>query len=468
MVKVGRRTIFLVAVIGLVALLAWRTSAALRARQVPVGANGRGPAGTIVQVARATLVTITLRSTHIGEVSAASSVDVTARVGGVISDIAVQEGQTVRPGQALARLDPKDLRFQAAQARASYESQRVQVDGARAALRTQEARLAQVLAGPAPESLRQAEEQVRQARAGVEFSREQVRRQEELFAQGYVSRQQLDAARMDITVQEARLRAAEEQLALLRGEPRPEAVQIARAQVTEADVAYRQAIARLEQSRVTLLQAESMLAESTITSPVGGVVGRRLVERGQAVTPATPLFRVIDVDPAVINVPVIERDLHRIRTGIAVTVRTDALPGETFAGRITAISPILSTVTRTAEVRVEVANTAGRLRPGMFANVEVLLDRRESVITVPLEALLERPAGPTVFVIADGTARERVVERGISDGVLVEITRGLIPGEAVAVAGHRTLRDGAPVVVPGSGTGAPVGRPGTPGQRTRP
>lgn len=466
--RAGRKTIFMAAVVVLVALLAWRTSAALRSRQAPAGPAGLNPTGAIVQVTRVARTTIALRSTHIGEATAASSVDVTARVSGVVSTVAVQEGQTVRPGQALAHLDPKDLRFQVAQARASYESQRVQVDAGRAALATQQARLAQVLAGPAPESLRQAEEQVAQARAAVEFSREQVRRQEELFAQGYVSRQQLDVARLDITVQEARLRSAEEQLALLRREPRPEAVQIARAQVTEAGVAYRQALTRLEQARVTLQQAESMFAESTITAPVGGVVGRRLVERGQAVTPATPLFRLIDVDPAVISVPVIERDLHRILVGIPVTVRTDALPGEAFTGRVAAISPTLSTTTRTAEVRVEVPNPAGRLRPGMFANVEILIARRDNVIAVPLDAVLERPAGPTVFVIADGVARERLVQRGISDGTMVEITDGLAPGEQVAVAGHRTLRDGAPVVVQGSGTGAPVGRPGVPGPGGRP
>jgi len=458
-----RKILFLTAAVVLVALLAWRTSAALRGRQAASGPNGRGAAAALVQTARAERATLVQRSTHIGEVTAASSVDVTARVSGILAEILVDEGQSVRRGQTLARLDPKDLRFQAAEARAAYETQRVQVEAARAALQTQQARLAQVLAGPPAEQLRQAEEQVRQARAGLEFSREQLRRSEELFAQGYVSRVQLDAARLDLTVQEARLRAAEEQLALLQREPRPEAVQIARAQVTEADVAHRQAASRLEQARVALLQAESMLSESAIAAPVDGVVGRRMVERGQAVTTATPLFRLIDVDPAVIAVPVIERDLSRIRVGIAVSVRTEALPEASFLGRIASISPILSTTTRTAEIRVEVANPAGRLRPGMFANVEILLARRENVVTVPIDALLERPAGPAVFVIQDGIAHEQFVQPGISDGARVEIVSGLAGGETVAVAGHRTLRDGAPVIVQGSGNpGGPAGRPGVP------
>jgi len=269
---------------------------------------------------------------------------------------------------------------------------------------------------------------------------------------------------MDLTVQEGRLRAAEEQLTFLRREPRPEAVQIARAQVAEAEAAYRQARARLEEARVALRRAESVLADSTITAPVDGVIGRRMVERGQAVTPSTPLFRLIDVDPAVIVVPVIERDLHRIRTGIPVTVRTEALPGAVFSGRVAAVSPMLSPTTRTAEVRVEVPNADGRLRPGMFAHVEILLARRENALAVPIDALLERPAGPAVFVIQDGTARERLVRPGITDGARVEIVGGLTAGETVAVAGHRTLRDGAPVLI--QGAGGPGGNGG--GQRRRP
>jgi len=445
-----RRGVFILAAVLLVALLAWRTSAALRSRQVAQGPAGRGAAPAVVQVARVARSTVELFSTHVGEVAAGSTVDVVARVSSVVAAVHVTEGQVVRRGQVLVRLDPQDPSFQVAQARAAHESQRVQVDAARASVQTQRARLAQVMAGPAAEQLRQAEEQVRQARSGVAFSREQLRRQEELFAQGYVSREQVEAARLETAVQEGRLRSAEEQLALLRRDPRPEAVQIARAQLQEAEVAYRQALARLEQTRVTLFQAQTMLAESTVVAPVDGVVGRKFAERGQAVTSSTPLVRLIDVDPAVIVVPIVERDLHRIQVGFPVTVRTDALPGEVFMGRIASISPILATSTRTADIRVDVPNVARRLRPGMFANVVILVARSANVIAVPVDAVLEREGGPVVFVIVEATAQARPVRTGVSDGTVIEITSGLTEGEIIAVAGHRTLRDGMPVVVPGS------------------
>jgi multidrug resistance efflux pump len=229
----------------LVALLGWRTSAALRDRQVQSSNTSGRPAGAIVQTVPAALATLEQRATHVGEVTAQSGVDITPRISGVVAAISVAEGDAVRRGQVLVRLDPKDLRFQAAQTRAGYDAARVQVDAARAALVTQRARLAQVMAGPPAEQVRQAEEAVRQAQASVAFSRQQVQRQEQLLAQGYVSQQQVDAARLDLTAQEARLRTAEESLALLRRDPRPEAAEIARAQVAEAEVAHRQAITRL-------------------------------------------------------------------------------------------------------------------------------------------------------------------------------------------------------------------------------
>ena len=462
-----RKTILILAAVVLFALLAWRTSAALRIRQAQSSNNAARPAGAIVQTVPAARATLELRARHVGEVTAQSGVDITPRISAVVVGIPVAEGQAVRRGEVLVRLDPKDLRFESAQARAGYNMARVQVDAAGAALTTQRARLSQVLAGPAAQQLRQAEEAVRQAQAAVAFSRQQVRRQEELLAQGYVSQQQVDTARLDLTAQEARLRTAEEALALLQREPRPEAVQIARAQVTEAEVAHRQAISRLAQARVTMQQADSRLAESRVVAPVDGLIGRRLVEPGQAVTPATPLVRLIDVDPAVVTVAIIERDLSRIRLGLTVKVLTDALPGQTFTGRLAAISPTLSTTTRTAELRIEVPNPDRRLRPGMFVSVELLLARAENAVAVPADAVLERPEGPTVFVIRGQTAEARRVDVGISSEGLVEIVKGVAAGEAVAIAGHRTLRDGAQVIVPGPG-GGQRRTPGGQGGPTRP
>ncbi len=469
-----RRALALAVAVGLVALTAWRVTASLQARRAP--AAPPGPRVTLVQVETAARTDVVQEATYTGEVRAAATVDVFARIGGVVERVFVQEGDRVAAGQVLVRLDPRELRYQVEQARANREAQRVQVrqaeaqvrtaqwqvEQARAALRVQQARLAQLLAGAPPEQVRQAEEQVRQAQAGVEFSRAQLRRTEELFRQGFVAQQAVDAARTDVAVQEARLRAAEEQLAFLRRGPSAEEVEVARTQVRQAETALRHAESQAAQARVALQharrvlaqaevavrQAEAVLAESVVRAPAGGVVAHRSVDPGDTVTQQARLLQVVQVDPAVVVLAIPERELQALRPGTAVEVTADALGERRFPGRVARTSPVVSAETRTADVRVEVPNPDGALRPGMTARVRVVLARRQGVVAVPVEAVVRSAAGSVVFVVEDGVARVRPVTLGLSDGVRVEVRSGLRPGERVVVAGQESLRDGTPVRTP--------------------
>ncbi len=476
-------------------MIGWRTVEVIRARQAPVP-SGDSPRTRAIPVRAlpATRGTITLRASYAGEVAPSARVDVFPRIGGVVAEILVQEGDQVRKGQIVARLDPKELRFQVEQARAAANTQRVQVEQARAtvraqglqveqaraALATQQARVAQLLAGTPPEQVRQAEEQVRQARASLEYSRQQLKRTEDLYAQGFVAGQAVEAARLDVELQEARLRSAEEQLSLLRRGPRPEEVEVARRQVGQAEVALRQAEqqaaqatvglrqaqSQLAQVEVTLRQAQTLLAESTIHAPATGTVGRRLVDPGATVTPSTQILQLVAVDPVLITIPVAERESAFIRPGARATIRVDAVPGRVFQGTVTTLSPLLATATRTAEVKVEVPNPEKALRPGMTARVELVLVNRVNVVTVPVDAVLEQDGDRRLFVVRQGTAQARDVEIGASDGQRVEIVRGVAAGELVVVSGQLNLRDGAAVTIPGpggSGRGRPTPTPG--GQR---
>lgn len=457
-----RRVVVIVFFLAAAGLIGWRTAEVIRTRQAQ--SAPAGPARTRAIAVRAVPVvrgTITLRASYAGEVAARARVDVVSRIGGIVAEIPVQEGDLVQKGQVVARLDPKELRFQVEQARASASTQRVQVEQARVTLATQEARLAQLLAGPPPEQVRQAEEQVRQARANLEYSRQQLRRAEDLYTQGFVSGQAVEAARLDVVLQDTRLRSAEEQLNLLRRGPRPEEVEVARKQVEQAEVALRQTQSQLAQDEVTLRQAQALVAESTVRAPAAGTVGRRFVDPGATVTPSTPLLQLIDIDPILITFPVAERETAFIRSGMAVTVRADAVPDRSFQGTVVTISPVLAAATRTADVKIEVSNPDRVLRPGMTARVTLVLVNRENVITVPVDAVLDQDGARRLFVVEQGVARARQIETGASDGERVEVRRGVQAGELVVVAGQTSLRDGAAVVVPGAG-GDGGARPGSP------
>ncbi len=480
-----RRILAIALTVGLVAAVAWRVTAALQARRAPPAPPTQRVA--LVEVQVASLKDLRRQASYTGDVRASATVDVFARIGGVVEHVAVAEGDRVLAGQVVVRLDPRELRYQLELARAAREAQRVQVRQAEAQVRTlgvqveqaranvevQRARLAQVLAGSPAEQVRQAEEQVRQLRANWEYSQAQLRRTEELFRQGFVAQQAVDAARTEVAVQEARVRAAEEQLRLLRRGPSAEEVEVLRAQVRQAEVALRQAQAQAEQARVSLeharrvlaqsevavRQAESVLAESVVRAPVGGLVAQRAVDPGDTVTPSTRLLQLVRVDPAVVVVAVPEGELLALRPGTTVEVAADALGERRFPGKVVRVGPVLSVDTRTAEVHVEVTNRDGLLRPGMTARVRVELGRREGVVTVPVEAVVRQGQRSVVFVVEDGVARARPVALGLSDGVRVEVRSGLRPGERVVVAGQETLRDGVPVRTPQEVRATPGRRP---------
>lgn len=469
-----RRVFGLLLALGLLAVTGWRVTAALQARRAPAGPPAQRAA--LVEVQPAPRGDLVREAWYTGDVRAAATVDVFARIGGVVEQVRAAEGDAVSAGQVLVVLDPRELRFQLEQARAAREAQAVQVrqaeaqartlrlqaEQARAALDVQRARLAQLLAGPPAEQVRQAEEQVRQAQASLEYSQAQLRRTEELFRQGFVAQQAVDAARTEVAVQQARLKAAEEQLALLRRGPSAEDVEVLRTQVRQAEVALRQAEAQaaqaqvaleharrlLAQAEVTVRQAEAVLAESVVRAPAQGVVAQRFVDPGDTVTPSSRLLQLVRVDPAVVVVAVPERELSNLRPGLSVEVTADAVAGRRFAGRVARVGPVLSSDTRTAEVQVEVSNPQRLLRPGMTARVRVVLGRREGVVTVPVEAVVRQDGRPVVFVVEDGVARARPVTLGLSDGVRVEVRAGLRPGEPVVVAGQESLRDGVPVRTP--------------------
>ena len=463
-----RRVIVIVLVIAAAGLFGWRTTEAIRARQVPVAPGGTARTRAVqVRAVPAVRGTIVTRAIYAGEVTARARVDVFSRIAGVVAAVPVHEGDMVRRGQVVARLDPKELRFQVEQARASVNTQRVAVEQARVTVATQQARLTQLLAGSPPEQVRQAEDQVRQAEASLAYSRQQLRRAEELYAQGFVSGQAVEAARLDVVLQEARRRSAEEQLSLLRRGPRPEEVDVAGKQVLQAETALRQARSQLAQVEVTLRQAQALLAEGTVYAPAAGTVSRRLVDPGATVTPATMLLQLVDVDPVVIMIPVAERETALIRPGMPADVRADALPGRSFRGIVTTVSPVLAAATRTADVKVDVPNPDRALRPGMTARVDLVLVERANVVTVPVDAVLDQSGTRRLFVVEQGVARAREIETGISDGERVEIVRGVRAGELVVIAGQHTLRDGAAVVVPGTGGDAQSG-PGAPPGGARP
>jgi membrane fusion protein (multidrug efflux system) len=207
-----------------------------------------------------------------------------------------------------------------------------------------------------------------------------------------------------------------------------------------------------------------------IRSPISGTVTQRLdvVKVGNTVTPVggvidsadSSLFVVEDLDTLIVRVNVPERELSKLSVGQLAELDFDAVPGRRFAGKISLISPYINAQTATFEVRIRLTDDDALLRPGMFARVAIVYERKPDALQIPRTALLDGDGPPKVFVVQQGKAVERAVQLGLSNGAMVEVVSGLKDGEQVVVVGQGALKPGAMVRV--------VNTPARPAARTQP
>jgi membrane fusion protein (multidrug efflux system) len=213
----------------------------------------------------------------------------------------------------------------------------------------------------------------------------------------------------------------------------------------------------LEAAKANWELARLQLSYCEIRSPIAGTVTQRLdvVKVGNTVTPVggviesadSALFVVEDLETLILRVNVPERELAKLSVGQPAELSFDAVPGRAFAGSVALISPYIDAQTATFAVRIRVTETGGLLRPGMFARVAIVYERKPDALQIPRTALLDGDGPPKVFVVTDGKATERSVQLGLSNGAMIEVVSGLQDGEQVVVVGHGAVKPGAAVRV---------------------
>lgn len=177
----------------------------------------------------------------------------------------------------------------------------------------------------------------------------------------------------------------------------------------------------------------------TITSPRRGTVVQKQALPGIAVDPMTTLYVIADLGRVWVLADVYERDMAQVKLGQEARLAVDALPGKDLSGTVTFVSPTVSDATRTAKARIEFDNSAGVLKPGMYATVMIDVDLGEG-IAIPEDAIIDTGERKIVFVAHDGGHFEpRALEVGISVGGSVQVLAGLTEGESIAETGQFLL-----------------------------
>ncbi|MFC1660561.1 efflux RND transporter periplasmic adaptor subunit [Gemmatimonadota bacterium] len=222
----------------------------------------------------------------------------------------------------------------------------------------------------------------------------------------------------------------------------------------------------LAQADVALREAEITLSLATVRAPFPGRVADLQVVEGEHLNPGGEILTLVDLDPIKVEVQVLEAEIGYLSEGRRASVTFAAFPGETFAGRISTINPVVDPDTRTGRVTLLLSNPRGRIKPGMYARVSLEAQYFPDRIIVPRAAILERDRRSMLFVYEGdergGRAKWRYVTPGLESDLLVELvpneeTSMVEPGEVVLVDGHFYLVHDAPVRLVESVAGASGG-----------
>ena len=257
--------------------------------------------------------------------------------------------------------------------------------------------------------------------------------------------------RQDTSSEEAQLPGALAQVDLTRTNLERMNQLFAKNLISQAD--RDNAVASSEQAQAQADNIRATIAKKTIRAPFSGHLGIRQVNLGQMLREGDPIVTLQFLDPIYVDFTLPQQQLSLVRLGLTVRVTTDALPGETLQGRITAINPLVDAETRQIKMQATVANRGNKLRPGMFANVAVGLPARQKVLAIPATAVLYAPYGDSVFIIEDATdkkgkvLRQQFVRLGVKRGDFVAVTSGIREGETVVSTGVFKLRNGQPAVI---------------------
>jgi membrane fusion protein (multidrug efflux system) len=274
------------------------------------------------------------------------------------------------------------------------------------------------------------------------------------FESGAVVAQGDLLVRLDTSSEEAQLRAVEAQLALNR--LNAERVRKLRADNTVSQAELDTAEATLKQTQANADAIRAAIAKKTIRAPFAGKLGIRLVNLGEYLDTGKPIVSLQSLSPVYADFSLPQQELARLKPGLKVHVTTDAYPGAQFEGALTAINPDLDESTRSVRLQATLDNADHRLRPGMFARIQVLLPTEEQVLVVPATSILSAPYGDSVFVVEPQSAtngapaglvvRQKFIRTGAARGDFVSVDTGLRPGERVVASGLFKLRNGMAVV----------------------
>ncbi|MBI2942792.1 MAG: efflux RND transporter periplasmic adaptor subunit [Candidatus Wallbacteria bacterium] len=417
--------------------LFWLISVVLAAAAgyVCAGQSGRSAATVDIVRVRAATAAPVGSLTATGYLQALRRTSIGFKMSGRLSERLVDEGDRVRAGQVLARLECREQK-------AALARQQAALDQARAAL-------AELEAGFRKEEIEKARWALDEALAAQVRADQDLVRARDLYARKAAAKSALDEGEAASRGAKAAVEGARHQLEMMRSGMRPEQIAAARAQVKQAE-------AMLE-------MANTQLDECSLRAPFDATILEKFAEEGSTLLFGGPpgsgssaaVFAVADLANLEAEVDIAEASLSQVREGQPAEISADAIPDRKYTGVLSKVLPRANRQKAIVPVKVRVTENDPRLRPDLSVKVTFMEQKTEQrdaaqpALRVPLSAVLDRSGAKAVFLVQDGVAKLRVIEAGKAAGDSVEVLGGLSAGDAVVARVPPDLADGAKVKVKG-------------------
>jgi membrane fusion protein (multidrug efflux system) len=207
---------------------------------------------------------------------------------------------------------------------------------------------------------------------------------------------------------------------------------------------YERAVNELNSTLADIVLTKARIGKTGIRAPFDGIVGIRYVSEGSFVSSATRIASLQNISSVKIDFSVPERFVNDVRKGQEIQFRLTGMEGS-YTGEIFAIEPKIDPTTRTVLLRAQSSNKDGKIIPGAFAEIELILRQLESALMVPTEAMIPELGGQSVYLLKNGQAQPQRVETGLRTNRTIQLTSGVQAGDTVITSGILQIRPGLPV-----------------------
>jgi HlyD family secretion protein len=369
---------------------------------------------------------------YTGRVSPIQEINVSGKYGGEVKEVNFNVGDSVKKGTVLYTLDKTSIENSIKSIRSQIESADIQINAAKKSYDT-------ASGSTKTQQLTQSDASLEQAKIQYEDAKKNYDNNLKLYEQGAISKQLMD----QITVGLEQAKVAYESLSksneLLKEKILDDNTQLIQFQIEQAEAAKKSLLIQLN-------NASESLTDLEVKSPIDGIIASKRIEKGE-IAGGGPAFTIVDQNKVYLEIGVNEKIINSVALGQKLSVTVEALSNKEYTGVVTQLSPVADLQTLTYAVRIEIENTEGLIKSGMYAKAKLVKSKSENTLVAERNYFKKIGDRFTTFIVVNNTIKKAEVQVGIDNGKEVEILNGLNEGDQIVTEGREYVKDNDPVTI---------------------